>query len=286
MEIDTADGQVIITRKMSESRSISKINGETCTVSQIKQLAEELLDIHGQHEHQSLLYQERQLAILDAYGKVQTAASKREVEASYQVYRRLQKELEQYQMDEEARAREIAFLEFEIQEIEEADLKKGEDEQLEQQYRKMSNARKIADSLNQVHMLTGYQENSGAGEQVGRALRELGAVADCDEQMKSMLSVLNDIDGLLNDFNREVSGYMTELTFSEEEFFRMEKRLDELNHLKSKYGNSIEEIFLYKKKQSEKLEQLQNFEARKAELLEELRCAEGCLLYTSPSPRD
>lgn len=274
MEIDTADGQVIITRKMSESRSISKINGETCTVSQIKQLAEELLDIHGQHEHQSLLYQERQLAILDAYGKVQTAASKREVEASYQVYRRLQKELEQYQMDEEARAREIAFLEFEIQEIEEADLKKGEDEQLEQQYRKMSNARKIADSLNQVHMLTGYQENSGAGEQVGRALRELGAVADCDEQMKSMLSVLNDIDGLLNDFNREVSGYMTELTFSEEEFFRMEKRLDELNHLKSKYGNSIEEIFLYKKKQSEKLEQLQNFEARKAELLEELRCAE------------
>lgn len=274
MEIDTFDGQVIITRKLSENRSISKINGETCTLGQIKQLAADLLDIHGQHEHQSLLYQERQLEILDAYGKERTEEGKKAVEEAFHAYRRLQKELESYQMDEEARARETAFLEFEIQEIEEAALVEGEDEDLEQQYRKMANAKRIADCLNQVYMLSGYEGDSGAGGQVGRALKEMSTVADYDPELGTMADVLNDIDSLLNDFNREVSEYMSDLTFSEEDFFQTEKRLDELNHLKAKYGNSIEEILQYQNRQKEKLEQMHNFEERKAKITEKLRRAE------------
>lgn len=274
MEIDTFDGQVIITRKLSESRSISKINGETCTLGQIKQLAADLLDIHGQHEHQSLLYQERQLEILDAYGKERTEEGKKTVEEAFHAYRRLQKELESYQMDEEARARETAFLEFEIQEIEEAALVEDEDEDLEQQYRKMANAKRIADCLNQVYMLSGYEGDSGAGGQVGRALKEMSTVADYDPELGAMADVLNDIDSLLNDFNREVSEYMSDLTFSEEDFFQTEKRLDELNHLKAKYGNSTEEILQYQNRQKEKLEQMHHFEERKAKITEKLRKAE------------
>lgn len=274
MEIDAGDGQIIITRKISEGRSISKINGETCTVAQIKGLAADLLDIHGQHEHQSLLYQDRQLEILDAYGRERGVEFKKAVEEAYGVYRQLKKELAEYQMDEESRAREIAFLEFEIQEIESASLKEGEDEELEQQYRKMSNSKKIAENLNQIHMLLGYEGDGGAGEQVGRALKEMSSVSECDSQLGEMMKLLNDIDGLLNDFNREVLEYLSGLTFSEEEFFQAEKRLDDINHLKSKYGNSIEEIHLYQKKQAEMLEQMQNFEARKAEIIVKLKMAE------------
>lgn len=274
MEIDAADGQVIITRKMSEGRSISKINGETCTVAQIKSLAAVLLDIHGQHEHQSLLYQDRQLEILDAYGRDRTDDCKESVEKSYQIYKKLKKELSEYQMDEEARTREIAFLEFEIQEIETATLKPGEDEELEQQFRKISNAKRIAESLYQVHMLAGDEEGSGAGEQVGRALKELAGIAEYDSQLGELMKVLKDVEGLLNDFNREVSEYQSGLTFSEEEFFQIEKRLDDINHLKSKFGNTLEEILLYQKRQEEKLEQMLHFEDRKAEVAAKLQAAE------------
>lgn len=279
MEIEAADGQVIITRKLSEGRSISKINGEACTVSQIKNLAAELLDIHGQHEHQSLLYQDRQLEILDAYGREETEPAKNAVHEAYQVYKKLKKELSEYQLDEEGRAREIAFLEFEIREIEEAALKAGEDDELEQQYRKMFNAGKIADGLNQIYRMTGYEEGSGAGEQVGRALKELSGISSCDTRLVELEHTLKDIDGILNDFNREVSDYQTELVFSEEELYQAEKRLDEINHLKSKYGNSIEEIFSYKEKQSKKLEQLLNYESRKSILSDKLKKA-GEMLQT------
>lgn len=277
MDLDAVDGQVIITRKISENRSISKINGETCTAAQIRQLAEDLLDIHGQHEHQSLLYPDRQLEILDGYGKAEIDGKRRETENAYQVYHQLQKELETYQMNEEERAREIAFLSFEIQEIEDADLKQDEDQELEQSYRRMCNAKKLNEHLNQVYLQTGYGNHDSAGEQVGRALRELMTAQECDEALNDMVSMLRDIDDLLNDFNREVSAYLSEMTFSDETFFQVEKRLDQWNALKAKYGNSYDEILSYKERQSEKLEQLQNFETRKQEVLDRLLSAEQIL---------
>ncbi|MDD3279166.1 MAG: DNA repair protein RecN [Lachnospiraceae bacterium] len=277
MELDSTDGQVIISRKFVENRSISKINGETCTVNQIKELAEDLLDIHGQHEHQSLLYRERQLEILDAFGGKEILSLRGNVENCWISYRTLQKEMKTYELDEEARSRELAFLEFEIQEIEDAALREGEDLELETRFKKMSNARKIAEGMNQVHNLTGYEGENGAGEQVGRAVRELSQAAEYDGELAELCTMLNDIDGILNDFNREVSRYLDDLTFEEEEFYETEKRLDLLNHLKAKYGSSISEILEYQKKQSEKLEMLQNFEARKAKVLSEYQKSEEIL---------
>lgn len=277
MELDVTDGQVIISRKFAENRSISKINGETCTVNQIKELADDLLDIHGQHEHQSLLYRERQLEILDAFGGKNIALPAVHVEKCWKEYRALQKEMKAYELDEEARSREIAFLEFEIEEIEDAALVNGEDQELEARFKKMSNARKIAEALNQVHLFAGYEDETSAGEQVGRAMRELSAVAECDEELAGLNSMLMDIDGLLNDFNREVSEYIDDLIFEEEEFYEAEKRLNLLNHLKSKYGSSIAEILEYQKKQSDKLEMLQNFEIRKAKVQAEFQKAQNVL---------
>ena len=122
MDISVEDGQVLLSRKIMEGRSVNKINGQTCTVSQMKEAAGLLLDIHGQHEHQSLLYPQRQLEILDAYGKEQIEPSKRKVQEAYQEYCHIRKELASMDMDESQRNRELSLLEFQLEEIEKAQL--------------------------------------------------------------------------------------------------------------------------------------------------------------------
>ena len=232
-----------------------------------------LLDIHGQHEHQSLLYEEKQLEILDAYGREKIFPEKEKVKAAYQEYKKCQAELKSLDMDEEQKNREMAFLEFEINEIEKASLVPGEDEELEKQYRKLSNGRRIIDSLQSAHALTGY-DGQGAGEAVGEALRELSRVTEYDDQLESLSQTLSEVDGLLNDFNRELSSYMDDMTFDESVFYETERRLDLLNGLKAKYGQRIEEIQEYQKKQQEKLNKLQKYEEIFEAAKEELKKAE------------
>ncbi|RGI59093.1 DNA repair protein RecN [Ruminococcus sp. TM10-9AT] len=266
LDIYPEDGQVLLSRKIMDGRSINKINGETSTVSQMKAAAACLLDIHGQHEHQSLLYQDKQLAILDAYGKEKILPTKEKVSQAYREYSKCKTELNSMNMDEEQRNRELAFLEFEIKEIEKAALLPGEDEELERQYRKMSNAKLIVDSLQLVHNLTGYESKEGAGETVGEALREFSHVTQYDAELVPMAETLTSVDGLLNDFNRELSAYLDDMTFDEGEFYETERRLDLINGLKAKYGRTIEEIFSYRKLQEEKLEKLRKYEENLQEL--------------------
>ena len=266
LDIYPEDGQVLLSRKIMDGRSINKINGETSTVSQMKAAAACLLDIHGQHEHQSLLYQDKQLAILDAYGKEKILPTKEKVSQAYREYSKCKTELNSMNMDEEQRNRELAFLEFEIKEIEKAALLSGEDEELERQYRKMSNAKLIVDSLQLVHNLTGYESKEGAGETVGEALREFSHVTQYDAELAPMAETLTSVDGLLNDFNRELSAYLDDMTFDEGEFYETERRLDLINGLKAKYGRTIEDIFSYRKLQEEKLEKLCKYEENLQEL--------------------
>ncbi|HIW49639.1 MAG TPA: DNA repair protein RecN [Candidatus Blautia intestinavium] len=256
------DGQVLLSRKILNGRSISKINGETCTVGQMKAAASCLLDIHGQHEHQSLLYADKQLEILDAYGKEKIDPVKEKVKEAYSSYRKCVKTLKDLDIDEEQRNREKAFLEFELGEIESARLMPGEDEELEKQYRKLSNGRLILETLQTVRSLTGYDSGQGAGESVGTAVKELSRVAEYDQQLETMENSIQEIDSLLNDFNRELSSYVEEMTFDDEAFYETEKRLDLLNGLKAKYGRTIEDILAYQKKQQKKLEDLEKFEER------------------------
>lgn len=269
MDIYPQDGQVLLSRKIMEGRSISKINGEACTVSQMKAAAACLIDIHGQHEHQSLLYPDKQLEILDVYGKEKIQPVKEKVEKAYKEYRKCEKELQAFNMDEEQRNRETAFLEFEVQEIEKAALKEGEDEELEKSYRKLSNGRKIVDALQAVRGFTGY-EGSSAGDLVGEALRELSRVSEYDEELAGLESSLGEVDSLLNDFNRELSSYMEDMVFDQETFDQTERRLDQINGLKAKYGQSIGKILEYQKQQMEKLEKIQQYDQLYQEAKEKL----------------
>ena len=269
--VETSEGQVLLTRKLMDGRSINKINGETCTVAQMKAAASCLLDIHGQHEHQSLLYQDKQLEILDLYGKEEIFPAKEKVQTAYKKYRDCKRQLDELDIDEEQRNRERAFLEFEINEIESAQLVSGEDEELEKLYRKLNNGRKILETLQGVRDLTGYESGQGAGESVGNAVREISRVTEYDTQLDSMASALQEIDGLLNDFNRELASYVDDLNFDDEAFYETEKRLDTINGLKAKYGRTIEDIQEYCLKQKQKLENLDKYEERFHEAEENLK---------------
>lgn len=270
----TEEGQVLLSRKITDGRSINKINGETCTVGQMKAAAECLLDIHGQHEHQSLLYQDKQLEILDAYGREKIRPAKETVRQSYREYQKCMKALKELDTDEEQRNREKAFLEFEISEIEKAHLLLGEDEELETLYRKLNNGKLILETLQSVHSLTGYDSGQGAGEAVGTGVRELSRVTEYDTQLESMAETLQEIDGLLNDFNRELSSYVEDLSFDDETFYETEKRLDQINGLKAKYGRTIEDILEYQNTQQQKLEKLARHEENFLEAQRNLKKAE------------
>lgn len=276
MEIFPEDGQVIITRRLMENRSISKVNGETTTAANIRKIASLLLDIHGQHEHQSLLYPEKQMEILDGFGGQEIQEKKEKVKSLYREYVRLKKELEGYSIDEEQRRREMGFLEYEIQEISGAGLRRDEDQELEAAYRRLSNGKKITEGLGLIYQITGY-EGEGMGAQMGRAMQKLSQIREYDSELENIYSSMSDMDSLLNDLNRELSSYLSEFVFSEEEFQEIGERLDLINHLKSKYGHTIGEILDYQKEKEAELDKLENFQVRKEELENKLAVRERLL---------
>lgn len=259
LEVYPEEGMVVLSRRLMEGRSVSRINGETVPMSLLREISAVLIDIHGQHEHQSLLYKKNHLEILDAFAKDAYGGLRETVAEAYRNYRKCKKELEQSDMDEAQRAKELSFLEFEVGEIAQAELVKGEDEELEILYRRMSNGRKIAQSATEAYRYTSGDASS-ASENLSRAIRALTEASECDERARELEEQLVEIDNLLNDFNRELSDYSKTCEYSEEELYETEQRLDELNRLKVKYGNTIEEILEYQHKQEEKLQKLQDYE--------------------------
>ena len=265
-DIFPGDGVVVLSRKLMSKRSISKINGETVPIALLKEAASILIDIHGQHEHQSLLYKKNHLTILDAFAKENIKQVKEKLAKAYLIYKEQKEELEEALTDEKERNKEIGFLEFEIQEIRQAKLSRQEDETLEETYRRMTNGKKIVGNLEEAYEYTGGTNSETASEAISRALRCMQEAAGCDEQAQDMFQQLAEIDSLLNDFNRELSDYKMSFDFSEETFFEVETRLNEINRLKAKYGNSIEEILEYCDKKEERLLKLQDYDAYLAQL--------------------
>lgn len=268
------DGAVIISRKMQTGKSVCKINGETVTAKQVKELAETLIDIHGQHEHQSLLNKRKHMEILDSYcgGEYESAAEA--VAREYDRCRRIRKSLEEEAMDEETKARERSLSEFEYQEIREAELQEGEDEELEQRYRLMVNSKRILESLAESLRLTGNDSEGGAGSALGRALRALRSVTSYDRKLEEMEEQLTEIDSLLADYNRDVAEYMTDCEFDGEDFAAVEGRLNLLNHLKGKYGRTIRDVIKYGEEKKRLLEKLEDYDAYMDKLTKELAEAE------------
>lgn len=261
LDIFPEENEVVFSRKLMEGRSVSRINGETVSINKVKEAASILIDIHGQHEHQSLLYKKNHLDILDAFAKEQISEMKTQVKEKYTIYKKIKEELKQAKIDETDRAKEIDFIQFEVNQIREANLKFGEDKDLEEQYKKMINSKRIVENLEEVSGYMGEYGGNGIGDMLNRAIRCLGEISHMDHYISALHGQLSDVDNLLNDFNRELSEYRHTLEFSEEEFYETETRLNEINRLKAKYGQTIEEILSYCEEKEERLEKLNDYDA-------------------------
>lgn len=259
LDLPWDDGNIIITRKIMTTRSTFKINGENVIISTISKIGGMLIDIHGQHEHQSLLHKAKHLDIVDRFAKDEIGSLKEKLEDNYKEYIKAKKEYEQAGMDEEKRSREISFLEYEVNEINEAKLVIGEDEELETSFRKLANASTIAEGVQSVYRLTGYDASS-CGDTMGRAVRQLIKLAEYDEQLQVILKQANDIDDLLNDLNRDISEYISDIENPEEELREVADRLDLINRLKAKYGDSIDKIIRYGVECEDKLARYQDYD--------------------------
>ncbi len=280
LELSVEDGQVILSRRLSGTRSISKVNGETVPLSVVRELASLLIDIHGQHEHQSLLYKKNHLRILDEFAREELGAYTEKNAELYAQYAALKKQMESSVLDEAARKKEADFLQFEVEEIENAGLRAGEDEEVEAQYRKMANARRIAEDAAEAYRLT-CDGPGNAGDSVSGALARLLYVSGYDREVEELAGQLSEIESLLSDFNRSLSSYLDDLTFDEGEFAQLESRLDEINRLKAKYGSTIEEILAYKEEKEQRLQELADYDTYLANLEKQYRQSEKRLRENS-----
>ena len=286
MEIPVEDDLVVISRRMTSGRSVSRINGEIVSAADVRRVGQLLLDIHGQHDHQSLLDKSRHLTILDRFIREPLGDKKAKLAKAYQEYIHWKDVYENEAMDNEQRLRRIAFMEFEVDEIENARFMVGEDEQLETDYRKMAHGRQIIEGLSQVHQWTGYDDASSAGEQLGRGLKNFYNLEDFDPELGALREQLENIESLLNDFNRDLSGYMDTLSFDEQDFRDTEERLDLINRLKAKYGASIEDILKYQAKKQAELERLKGYDDWLLEVKTKLLASEKALKTLSGEVSD
>lgn len=268
------DGTIFIQRKIMPGRSVCKVNGETVTGKQLKELASLLIAIHGQHDTQTLLNVRKHSGILDDFASDVISVLKEKVKDAYRSLYSLKKEYKQAVEENTQQERNLALAEFEAGEIANARLVVGEDEQLEEQYRKMNNNRRIAEAVSRISQAVGSMNESGAANAVSFALREIKGVSSYDSQLLEMDEKLMQIEDMISDLDRELSSYLDTLEFSQEEYRITEERLNIYNHLKNKYGPTTQDVLRYLEEQQEKLERYSDFDGYLSELKKKIAKAE------------
>ena len=260
LDIIPENDMVTLSRRLMEGRSVSRINGETVSMSTLRDAASLLIDIHGQHDNQTLLNRRNHLALLDLFAGAEILPVKARMADAYRTYQNISRRLEESSLDEESRRRELSLAEFEVNEIEEAALAEGEDEDLEQLYRRMTESRKVTEAVAETYCYTAEDSAANASDCLSRAIRAFQEISDFDESASQLYSQLLDADSLLNDFNRELSEYAKSFEFSEEEFKETEDRLNLLNHLKAKYGKTVNDIHTYCARKKQRIEELNDYD--------------------------
>lgn len=273
------DGTVLIKRKIYPGRSQCSVCGETVTTHQLRELSELLMDVYGQRENQRLLRREAQRQVLDEYAGREGARLLDEVSRLYRDYARKEEIASREDLDPSARARETDLLAYEVNEIESAQIKKGEDEELEKRFRTLSSFRRIDEALQSAEGLL-QGDDDCAAEQVGRAVRALTKVQGIDAGLDSVIAQAAEVDSLLSDAARALADYHAGLSFDPQEFASLEERLDLLNHLKDKYGGSLSGIEKARMEKQKRLQELSDYEAVRLREKEEADQARKDLLLS------
>ena len=272
-DIETDDGEIVISRKLTKDRTINRINGVSVPASVIKTIASELIDIHGQHEHQSLLRSDKHREIVDRFGGEKTANALGEVSAAYAEYAKLKKEAQEDDLDEKELERELDRLHYIRDEINAASLKEDEMQTIDSEYQRAANSGKLVEILSGV-----YGDGSKlAAESVGRVVSDLKKASEIDESITGFADQLIEIEGLLSDFNRDISSFMQDYSFDEAELTQLERRMDLIHSLQSKYGESYDDIMSFLAETEEKIVKYEDYENYATQRKERMQEAESNL---------
>ncbi len=257
------DGIVLLTRTMNQSgKTICRINGCIVTVGMMKECAEGLIDMHGQHNHQSLLNSTKHIQILDRFCGKELEQIKQKFDIAYKEVKEIDKSLSKLLGDEQQRARKMDLLQFQIEEIEQAKLRAGEEEELLEKRKILLNAEKIRNlTENSLQLLYhGTQTEQSAIDQLSRALEDISDLTNYDEKVNNIYETLSSVYAQIDDAIRDLKHYSDNIVEEPEELENIEERIQLIYHLKKKYGNSIEEILDFYNNAVEEMDFLSNSE--------------------------
>ena len=264
------DGNIIVSREITSSgKNMCKINGRMVTVNELKEFMRDFIEIHGQNDNQNLLDNKKHLNYLDSYSGEIILSLKESYKNYYNEYKDVVKELKENFGDEKEKQRRIDLLQYQIKEIEEADLKINEEEELESQRKIIMNSEKISENLNTANNLI---EENGI-DNISLAIRALEKIESLDNKYEKATNDLKNVYYELQEVSRDISLYKEDTYFDEEERNQVEERLDLIHQLKRKYGNTIGEILQYKdeiKKELDKIENLEEYNMKLRKKKEEL----------------
>ena len=262
------EGNIIVSREINANgKNMCKINGRMVTVNELKEFMKQFIEIHGQHDNQNLLDNKLHLQYLDGFiGKDILEKDKAQYQELYQQYLKIKEELKQNYGDDKERQRKLDLLKYQTEEIEEANLKLYEEEQLEDKRKIFSNSEKIVESLNEADSL--LSEN--IVDNLSMAIRALEKIENIDKKYENASNSLKSSYYELQELARDISNYKEDIYFDEEERNNIEQRLDIIYSLKRKYGNSIKEILAYNKEVKQEIEHIENLEDYNKKLKVEL----------------
>jgi DNA repair protein RecN (Recombination protein N) len=257
--IEIEEGMVILRRDISRTgKSVCRINGKLVTISTLREVGSTLVDIHGQHEHQELMDETHHLSLLDQFGFKEIFTSLSEYQTVFHRYEQTQGKLKALSENEQQTAHRLDLIQFQLDEIQKASLKLNEDDDLLEEKRKLNNFERIFEAVQSSY--TALQGERKGLDWVGLVMGHLEAAAALDETYKNTYEAVANSFYLLEDAARSLRNEMDQLEYDPQRLNVIEDRLTEINHLKRKYGSTIEEILEYASKIEEEIETLQNKE--------------------------
>ena len=265
---NSIDGNIIVSREInSNGKNMCKINGRMVTVNELKNFMSKFIEIHGQNDNQSLLDKKFHLKYLDGFIGEKIIDIKRQYKEKYEKYLEIKQELKNNYGDEKERERKLDLLRYQFNEIEEANLKVNEEDNLEEKRKLMINSEKISKNLNEADIAIG--ENSI--DSLNVAIRALEKIEDIDKEYEEISSNLKNIYYELQEISRDISEHKEDVYFDEQERNEVEERLDLIYNLKRKYGNDVKEILNYKDEIEAEINHIENLDEYNNKLKKELK---------------
>jgi len=254
-DINSVDGNIIVTREIyANGRNMCKINGRLVTVAELKNFMSNYIEIHGQNDNQQLLDSRTHISYLDSFIGEEIFNLKKDYKEKYIRYNEIKRELRENYGDEKEKQRKLDLLRYQLNEIQEAKLKVGEEEKLDEKRNIFMNSEKIAKNLSEADMAIG--ENTI--DVISVAIRALEKIEDIDKRYQETVSSLKDSYYQIQEISRDISSYLEDVEFDEQEREEIETRLDTIYNLKRKYGNNIEEILKYADEIEEEIRKIEN----------------------------